>query len=164
MVKRVLMAIALAGGLLLPAAEGDAQQPIGCPVAEEGDGPPIELRIGDFVLRAEVKSGVAEGGEGTRVEGRLVGCEYERRIPSEPGAAEAEPGTEAVAGFASALRLLHDLRVGLELAPGADGRCVRAKVDVADATSEAAGTAAERPVSVELCGLPIRIGRPSVQD
>jgi hypothetical protein len=162
MVKRVLMAIALAGGLLLTVAQGDAQQPLGCPVVEDGDGPPIELRIGDFVLRAEVKSVAAEGGEGTRVEGRLVGCEYERRIPADPEAADAEPGTEAVAGLA--LRLLHDLRVALELAPGDDGRCVRAKVDVADAASAAVDTAAERPLSVELCGLPIRIDSGSVQD
>lgn len=163
MTKRVLMAIGLAAGLLLPAAQADAQQPLGCPTVEEGDGPPIELRIGDVVLRAEVKSTAAEGGEGTRVEGRLVGCEYERRIPADPDAADAEPGTDPVAGLASALRLLHDLRVGLELGPGEDGRCVRAKVDVADAASGAAG-AAERPLSLELCGLPVRIDGGSVQD
>jgi hypothetical protein len=168
MSTRTFVAIALGAGLLLAPAPGGAQQAAGCPVVEEGDAPPLELRFGDFVLRAQVKSSTGETGEGARVEGRLIGCEHDPRIPEAPvdPAADGPVGVELdragdpAAAFASALRLLHDLRVGLELAPGQDGRCVRASVDVTDAANDFGGTGGDRPLSLELCGLPFLLGEP----
>jgi hypothetical protein len=163
MVKRTFVAIALAGGLFLVPGQSDAQQAAGCPALEEGDAPPLELRFGDMVLRAQVRSTAGQTGEGTRVEGRLIGCEHDPRIPAAPDGplgAELEQAGDPSAAFASALRLLHDLRVGLELAPGQDGRCVRASVDVTDAASDLAGSGGDRPLSFEFCGLPLRLGEP----
>jgi hypothetical protein len=163
MPNRLFVAIALGGGLLLAPAQSDAQQPAGCPAVEEGAAPPLELRFGDFVLRAQVQSSTGATGEGARVEGRLIGCEYDPRIqeaPAGPVGVELEPAADPAAAFASALRLLHDLRVGLELAPGKDGRCVRASVDVTDAAGEHGATAGDQPISLELCGLPFRLGEP----
>jgi hypothetical protein len=163
MANRLFVAIALGGGLLLAPAQSDAQQPAGCPAVEEGDAPPLELRFGDFVLRGQVQSSAGATGEGARVEGRLIGCEYDPRIqeaPAGPVGVELEPAADPETAFASALRLLHDLRVGLELAPGQDGRCVRASVDVTDAARDHGATAVDRPLSLELCGLPFRLGEP----
>jgi hypothetical protein len=168
MSTRTFVAIALGAGLLLAPAPGGAQQATGCPVIEEGDAPPLELRFGDFVLRAHVKGSTGETGDGVRVEGRLIGCEHDPRIPEAPDdpAADGPVGveldrtTDPAAAFASALRLLHDLRVALELAPGQDGRCVRASVDVTDAASDVGKTAEDRPLSLELCGLPFLLVEP----
>jgi hypothetical protein len=140
--------------LAVPGAGLGAQQPLGCPVAEDGAGTPIELRVGDLVLRAQISSERAGDGAGARVEGRLIGCEREQRI----GAAEADPDDatgDAPARPVSVLRLLHDLRVAFEVVPGADG-CVRAELDVEESKAGRPADVAERPLTLQLCGLPLR--------
>lgn len=126
-------------GLAIPAGGLQAQDPGSCPAVEESEAPPIELRIGDFVLRAQVSSDRAET-DGTRVEGRLIGCEREQRI--------GEEGADPV----SVLRVLQDLRVAFQFTPEADG-CIRAEVDVEDAARPADGP--DRPLTLQLCGLPL---------
>jgi hypothetical protein len=150
---------ALTAAALLAAAPAEGQQGA-CPPVEAGSAPPVEIRVGDRLLRAQVTRESGDS-EGRRVEVRLVGCERAGDDADLLGVAEEEGGAEAVeelAGAASTLlRVLHDLRVGLELAPGQDGRCVRASVDVVDAAAGAGGVSPE-PVAVELCGLPVRAG------
>jgi hypothetical protein len=152
MVKRALMPMAPVIAVLLVATAAGAQEPLGCPVIEEEAGTPVELRIGDFVLRAQVTGDAGETGESTRVQGRLIGCERDRRIGATGD--EADAGDAELRGLASVLRVLHDLRIGLELGPAREGRCVRAQLEVSDAAGGVAGTAGERPVAVELCGFP----------
>jgi hypothetical protein len=152
MLRRPLMPIAAMFALLVVAAPAAAQQPADCPAVEDGTGTPVELRIGDFILRAQVTSDGGETGEGTRVQGRLVGCERDPRIPSPADDADAvEP---RVSGLGSMLRLLHDLRIGLEMGPAQEGSCMRARLEITDAAGGLVGTAGERPVALELCGLP----------
>jgi hypothetical protein len=120
-----------------------------CPTVETGS-MPIELRIGGRVLRAEIRTdGGAAPGDSARVQARLVSCEDAGLRSAE--ADVEEPGAAAVTG--ELLRLLSDLRVGIQMAPSADGRCVRAQLDVRDdGPTRRAGP--EQPLGVELCGLP----------
>jgi hypothetical protein len=152
MLRSPLVPIAALFALLALAAPTVAQQPADCPAVEDGTGTPVELRIGDFVLRAQVTSDAGVTGEGTRVEGRLVGCERDARIPAPADDADAvEPRAN---GLGSMLRLLHDLRIGLEMGPAEEGSCMRARLEITDAAGGLVGTAGERPVALELCGLP----------
>jgi hypothetical protein len=124
-----------------------------CPVVEAGS-MPIELRIGGRVLRAEIRTdGGAAPGDSARVQARLVSCE-------DAGLRSAEADVEEPAGAAAVtgelLRLLSDLRVGIQTAPSADGRCVRAQLDVRDDGPTAArGTGLDGPLGIEMCGLPV---------
>jgi hypothetical protein len=141
--------VLLVPGLLILAGPVEAQEPAGCPAVEEEATVPVELRFGDLVLRARVASGANEAGDGTRVEGRLVGCE------------RTEAEADVAPDVAPVLRLLHDLRLAFELAPvGEDGRCIRAGIEVSDAAGELAGTGSDGPVAVELC-VPFRLERPA---
>jgi hypothetical protein len=154
MLKRLIPASAL---LLLAVAArpAGAQEAPACPPVEDGAGVPVELRVGDIVLRAQVSS--ADGAEGARVEGRLVGCARDRAgSPQEP---EGDPvAGDAFGGPGAVLRLLHDLRVALELGPAKDGRCVRASVEVSDDGGSLPQSPAGRPLGIELCGLPFVTG------
>jgi hypothetical protein len=156
MPHRLLVPIGTVFVLLMAAGPANAQQPLGCPTVEEGPGTPVELRIGDFVLRAQVTGDAGDAVEGTRVEGRLIGCERDPRIPADPvdgGVADAAP-----LGLGPVLRVLHDLTVGLELGPSRDGRCVRARVDFKDAAGGTAEASGGQPLAMELCGLPFSRG------
>lgn len=152
MSKHPVVPIATILVLLAGAGSAGAQQSDGCPAVEDGVGTPIELRIGDFVLRAQVTGDAGESGEGTRVEGRLVGCERDRRIQASPDDTDATAPPSAGTGIL--FHLLHDLRIGLELGPARDGECVRARLEIMEAVTGVAGTAGEQPLAVELCGLP----------
>jgi hypothetical protein len=152
MLKRPIMPIATALALLAAAGWADAQQPPDCPTVEADRGIPVELRIGDLVLRAQVSSEVRDSAEGTRVEGRLIGCE---RAPAD-AMADDPSGDPSVQGLTGVLRLLHDLRVGLELGPTQEGRCVRARLDVTDGAGSLPGTSGDGPIALELCGLPLK--------
>jgi hypothetical protein len=157
--KRPLMPMASLFAVLLTAAAAQAQQPLGCPAVEEGKGTPVELRIGDFVLRAQVTSDAGEPGEMSRVEGRLIGCENDPRIAPPAGDADdPTAGERAERGFGAMLRLLHDLRIGLELGPTRDGGCVSARLEITDAAGGLA-PAEDRPIALELCGFPFDLER-----
>jgi hypothetical protein len=154
---RPLVPMGTVFALLVLGGPATAQQPIGCPTVEEGRGTPVELRIVDFVLRGQITGDAGDAVEGTRVEGRLIGCERDPRIPADP--VDGEMAEAAPLGLASMLRVLHDLTVGLELGPTRDGRCVRASIDFTDAAGGTAGTSDGQPLALELCGLPFgRIG------
>jgi hypothetical protein len=146
----------LAAALFAAPAPTHAQAASDCPEIEEGEAHPVELRIGDFVLRAQVRT-EATGEDGTRVEGRLISCERDRVIG--PAEADAEPdAAEAadVAGVATVLRLLRDFSVALDLGSrDADG-CIRAGLDVKDSAGQRPTAGADRPLAVEICGLPQR--------
>lgn len=164
----------VAAALFLVATPARAQQPLGqpvepeaaaCPSADPNDGTPLELRMAGRLLRVQVRD-LAEGGDSARVQLRLVGCDTAGAdtasvgAPSDTAVAEAGGGAES-----PLLRLMHDLRVGLELAPTEDGRCIRAQIAFDDragphapadpaAGAESAAAARGEPVGVELCGLP----------
>jgi hypothetical protein len=153
MLHRLLMSAAIAVAPVLLAAPGAAQQPGDCPAVEAGRGTPVEVRVGDMVLRAQISSEADQSGEGTRVEGRLIGCERDPRIPPPADDTPAPAAGAEHDGLGSVLRLLHDLRVGFELGPVQDGRCVRAQIDVTDSAGGVPVATRERPLAVELCGL-----------
>lgn len=157
------IAVGAAAAIVLVAAPALAQEPDRtaaqelaaktvqeCPAVEAGS-LPIELRISGRVLRAEIRmDGGAAPGDSARVQARLVSCEDAGLHPAEADA-EVTAGAAAVAG--ELFRVLSDLRVGIQLAPSADGRCVRAQLDVRDdGPTRRAGP--EQPLGVELCGLP----------
>lgn len=139
-----------------------------CPEAESGT-TPVELRIGGMVVRAEFKyEGTTAAGDSTRVQARLVTCENTEQRSAVGGDAEEHPDQHAIeeAGAATAdglLRVLSDLRLGIQLTPSADGRCFRAQLDVrAEGPDARLGDAPDRPLGIELCGLPF--GRDSVAE
>jgi hypothetical protein len=131
-------------------APAPAQGVADCPEIEGGEGHPIELRIGGFVFKAHVRTDRADE-DGTRVEGRLISCEREALI--------VDPDTANIpdhAGVASVLRLLNDFRVSFDLNLADETGCIRAGVDVTDAAGQRAATELDRPLALEICGLPRR--------
>jgi hypothetical protein len=143
--------LAAAAALFFAAAPALAQQPAqDCPAPEPGMETPVEVRIAGMVLRAQVSSqGSTAAGDSARVEARLVSCEDPSRRGADAGAAAA-PGD-------GLLRLLSDLRLGIQLTPSADGRCYRAQIHVSDDAADARRNRGDEPVGIELCGL--NIGR-----
>jgi hypothetical protein len=157
-------AVVAAAAIVLVAAPARAQEPDRsadpglaaktvqeCPAVEAGS-LPIELRIAGRVLRAEIRTdGGAAPGDSAAVQARLVSCEDAGLRPA--GAETQADETAGVAAAGELLRVLSDLRIGIQLAPSADGRCVRAQLDVRDdGPTRRAG--AGQPIGVELCGLP----------
>jgi hypothetical protein len=170
-ITRLSFAVAAAAAgaaMLLATAPAAAQQPVAqqpvphavqeCPAAEPGT-TPVELRIAGMVLRAQVKTeGGAAPGDSTRVEARLVSCEEDRRIAADEDV--DHPLDAAAASAEGLLRVLSDLRLGIQLTPSADGRCFRAQLDVRDDGPTAArGTGLDGPLGIELCGLPVYMVR-----
>lgn len=149
----------LAAALFAAPAPTHAQGASDCPEIEEGEARPVELRIGDLVLRAQVRT-EATGEDGTRVEGRLISCERDRVIgPADAGAeADAADPAEAadVAGVATVLRLLRDFRIAFDLGNPDEAGCIRAALDVQDSAGQRPTAGADRPLAVEICGLPQR--------
>lgn len=146
-----------------PAAPGA----VACPAADASEGMPLELRVAGRLMRVQIQD-TAEDGEGAHLQVRLVECDA---TGAEDGAgagpAEGAAGGSGGESGSPLFRLMHDLRVGLELAPTEDGRCVRARIAIDDraempaadpATGVSAGAAAatgpQEPVALELCGLP----------
>jgi hypothetical protein len=146
-----LVAVALA--MVVSTAPAAAQAATECPAAEAGT-TPLELRIGEFLLRAQLSTRSGAAGEGSRIEGRLVQCEEERLL-GDP--VDADDAAAAVSTL-SVLRILHDLRVAFEVQPEEDG-CIRASFDVAEGKTGRPAGAADRPVSLQLCGLPATVVR-----
>jgi hypothetical protein len=144
----VAATLCAAAALAASAAPALAQQHArDCPPARAGAAAPVELRIAGIVLRMELQAeGTAAAGDSARLDARLVGCEDASRRHADADAGAAAPG-------GGLLRLLHDVRFGLQFAPSADGRCIRARVDVRDEGPDAGRDTGE-PVAFELCGLP----------
>lgn len=174
--SRIAVRLCMIAAPFLATAPAAAQQPLGqpiapeaaaCPAADPSEGTPLELRVAGRLMRVQIRD-TAEEEDGAHLQLRLVGCD----ATGAKEVAGASPSEEAAGGSGGEsgspfLRLMHDLRVGLELAPTEDGRCVRARIAVDDraetaAADRAAGAPAEaasataprRPVGVELCGLP----------
>jgi hypothetical protein len=151
-VSRITLPVA-AAALCFMASPVLAQQPVApCPEVDSAGETPVEVRVLGMVIRAHVNAaGTTAAGDSARLDARLVSCEDVSRIGADPDAAAAGDGL---------LRLLSDLRLGIQLAPSADGRCFRAQIEVADDGPDARRSRVEEPVGIELCGLPI--GRSAV--
>lgn len=168
----------MVAALFLGATPVVAQQPLGqplgqpidrdhgaCPSADPNDGTPLELRMAGRLVRVQVRD-LAEDIDGASVQVRLVGCdtadsEGDGEEPTGAGTSDAAESPRSDNG-SPLLRLMHDLRVGLELAPTDEGRCIRARIAFDDRGATApppagAGRAPGEPVEVELCGLPFPV-------
>lgn len=155
------------------AAAHSVEHAAACPSVDESDGVPLELRIAGLLMRVQVRDlarpegrpegelGEEENGAGVQV--RLVSCDAasshgvdDARGPDDADAADARDADAE----SPLLRLIHDLRVGLELEATEEGRCLRARFAIADQAGPAAAGvagAASDPVDLELCGLPFTL-------
>lgn len=153
--RRYVTPIILAAALVAAPAATDAQASADCPAIADRDAHPIELRIGDFVLRAQVRTDHSDE-DGTRLEGRLISCERERVIGEADAPDSPDHDVPDHAAMATVLRLLHDFRVAFELGSTDQAGCIRAGVDVRDAAAQRPAAEGGRPLAVEICGLPKR--------